>query len=109
MSRNGFPDCEREYNKREEAVEMAREEKIRSMSDTPRTDEVWKNMHNNSYQMILLAQKLERELAETVNQVKLAQKGYDYEGAVEDARHYKEMAEKYKAELAVKLKELEGK
>ena len=27
MSRNAFPECEREYNKREEAVEMAREER----------------------------------------------------------------------------------
>lgn len=26
MSRNGFSDCEREYNRREDAVEMAREE-----------------------------------------------------------------------------------
>ena len=27
MSRNGFNDCEREYNRREEAVEMAREKR----------------------------------------------------------------------------------
>lgn len=68
-------------------------------------------------------QELEQELAEVKReslklsalvverdyQITLANKGYDYEGAVEDSRHYKEMAEKYKAELAVKLKELEGK
>ena len=34
------------------------------MSDTPRTDEVWKNMHGSGYQMMLLCQKLERELAD---------------------------------------------
>ena len=34
------------------------------MSDTPRTDEVWASMHGSGYQMMLLAQKLERELAE---------------------------------------------
>ena len=34
MSRNGFNDCEREYNKREEAVEMAREERRWSMSES---------------------------------------------------------------------------
>lgn len=100
MSRNGFNDCEREYNRREEAVEMAREERSRSMSDTPRTDEVWGNMHGSGYQMMLLAQKLERELEETVIQVKLAQKGYDYEGACEDARHYKELAAALRGELA---------
>ena len=33
MSRNGFPNCEREYNARQEAVEMAREERSRSMSE----------------------------------------------------------------------------
>ena len=43
--------------------------------------------------------RLREELAETVNQIKLAQKGYDYIGACEDARHYKEVAEQYKAEL----------
>ena len=63
MSRNGFADCEREYNRREEAVEMAREERRETMSDTPRTDEVWGSMHGSGYQMMLLAQKLERELA----------------------------------------------
>lgn len=30
MSRNGFPNCEREYNARQEAVEMAREERKQS-------------------------------------------------------------------------------
>ena len=64
MSRNGFADCEREYNRREEAIEMAREERMEAMSDTPRTDEVWGSMHGSGYQMMLLAQKLERELAE---------------------------------------------
>ena len=34
------------------------------MSDTPRTDEIWVSMHGSGYQMMLLAQKLERELAE---------------------------------------------
>ena len=34
------------------------------MSDSPRTDEVWGSMHSSGYQMMLLAQKLERELAE---------------------------------------------
>ena len=92
MSRNGFPECEREYNRREEAVEMARESRTdrqeppglrykatvlwddkttvhegvykgTSMSDTPRTDEIWGSMHGSGYQMMLLAQKLERELA----------------------------------------------
>ena len=33
------------------------------MSDTPRTDEIWGSMHGSGYQMMLLAQKLERELA----------------------------------------------
>ena len=37
------------------------------MSDTPRTDEVWGSMHGSGYQMMLLAQKLERELAELQN------------------------------------------
>ena len=60
------------------------------MSDTPRTDAVCK---------CAIGQQLERELAEAVNQVKLAQRGYDYEGAMEYARHYKEVAEQYKAEL----------
>ena len=116
------------------------------MSDTPRTDEIWGSMHSSGYQMMLLCQKLERELAELQNafenvvtarekveqerdkhfaasiaqneditalqtelaeakeenlklsalvverdyQITLANKGYDYEGAVEDARHYKE-------------------
>jgi hypothetical protein len=65
MSRNGFPDCEREYNRREEEIEMAREERREAMSDTPRTDEVWGSMHGSGYQMmLLLAEKLERELAE---------------------------------------------
>jgi hypothetical protein len=32
-------------------------------SDTPRTDKVWGSMHGSGYQMMLLAQKLERELA----------------------------------------------
>ncbi len=64
MSRNAFNDCEREYNRREEAIEMAREERREAMSDTPRTDEVWGSMHGSGYQMMLLAQKLERELAE---------------------------------------------
>jgi ADP-dependent phosphofructokinase/glucokinase len=63
MSRNGFPECEREYNARQEAVEMAREERREAMSDSPRTDEVWGSMHGSGYQMMLLAQKLERELA----------------------------------------------
>lgn len=49
--------------------------------------------------------RLREELAEAVNQIKLAQKGYDYMGACEDARHYKELAEKYKAELAAKLED----
>ena len=34
------------------------------MSDTPKTDEVWGSMHGSGYQMMLLCQKLERELAE---------------------------------------------
>ena len=33
------------------------------MSDTPKTDEVWGNMHGSGYQMMLLCQKLERKLA----------------------------------------------
>lgn len=126
------------------------------MSDTPRTDEVWGNMHGSGYQMMLLAQKLERKLAELQNafedavtareqveqerdkhfaaskaqnaditalqtelaevkreslklsalvverdyQITLANKGYDYEGAVEDARHYKELAAALREELA---------
>ena len=59
-------------------------------------------------------QELEQELAEVKQenlklsalvverdyQITLANKGYDYMGACEDARHYKELAEKYKAELA---------
>ena len=32
------------------------------MSDTPKTDEVWGSMHGSGYQMMLLCQKLEREL-----------------------------------------------
>ena len=44
--------------------------------------------------------KLSALVVERDYQITLANKGYDYEGAVEDARHYKEMAEKYKAELA---------
>ena len=64
MKRTGFPDCEREYNRREEEIEMAREERREAMSDTPRTDEIWGSMHGSGYQMMLLAQKLERELAE---------------------------------------------
>lgn len=67
MSRNGFNDCEREYNRREEAIEMAKEERMEAMSDSPRTDEVWRSMHGSGYQMMLLAQKLERELAEGKN------------------------------------------
>jgi hypothetical protein len=67
MSRNGFNDCEREYNRREEAIEMAKEERREAMSDSPRTDEVWRSMHGSGYQMMLLAQKLERELAEGKN------------------------------------------
>ena len=84
------------------------------MSDTPRTDAVWKNMHGSGYQMMLLCQKLERELADAKEenlklsalvverdyQITLANKGYDYEGAVEDARHYKEMAKDAQEELA---------
>ena len=61
------------------------------MSDTPRTDAVCK---------CAIGQQLERELAETVIQVKLAQKGYDYMGACEDARHYKELATSLREELA---------
>ena len=34
------------------------------MSDTPKTDEIWGSMHGSGYQMMLLCQKLERELAE---------------------------------------------
>jgi hypothetical protein len=37
------------------------------MSDSPMTDEVWRSMHGSGYQMMLLAQKLERELAEGKN------------------------------------------
>ena len=37
------------------------------MSDTPRTDEVWASMHGSGYQMMLLCQKLEREVAELQN------------------------------------------
>ena len=84
------------------------------MSDTPRTDEVWGSTQGRGYQMMLLSQKLERELAEVEEenlklsalvverdyQITLANKGYDYEGAVEDARHYKEVAKKAEAELA---------
>ena len=41
-----------------------------------------------------------RELAERTQQVKLAQQGYDYMGACEDARHYKERAEQAEARAA---------
>ena len=34
------------------------------MSDTPKTNEVWGSMHGRGYQMMLLARKLEQELAE---------------------------------------------
>jgi len=34
MSRNGFLECEREYNRREEAVEMARSEEGGEMTPT---------------------------------------------------------------------------
>ena len=44
--------------------------------------------------------KLSALVVERDYQITLANKGYDYEGAVEDARHYKALAEKYKAELA---------
>lgn len=37
------------------------------MSNTPRTDEIWGIMHGSGYQMMLLCQKLERELAEIQN------------------------------------------
>jgi hypothetical protein len=85
MSRNGFNDCEREYNARQEEIEMAKDQRSEAErvgssqpqcntqssdhpttadSDTPRTDEVWGSMHGSGYQMMRLAQKLERELAE---------------------------------------------
>jgi len=32
-------------------------------NDTPRTDEAWGSMHGSRYQMMLLAQEFERELA----------------------------------------------
>ena len=39
------------------------------MSDTPRTDEIWGSMHGSGYQMMLLAQKLEQELAEAKREI----------------------------------------
>ena len=41
----------------------------REMSDTPRTDEIWGSMHGSGYQMMLLAQKLEQELAEAKREI----------------------------------------
>ena len=70
----------------------------RKMNDTPRTDAVCK---------CAIGQQLERELAEAVNQIKLAQKGYDYIGACEDARHHKELAATLREELADAKRERE--
>ena len=71
MSRNGFAECEREYNRREEEIEMAKEErKEPAMSDTPRTDEQIENWKwaleypDDLDDVIEFARKLERELAE---------------------------------------------
>lgn len=46
------------------------------MSDSPRTDEVWGSMHSSGYQMMLLAQKLERELAAKDAELSEAKKKY---------------------------------
>ena len=101
MSRNGFPKCERKYNRREEAVEMARKDQL---DEQGRLNAM--GQEREARLMAELAEakreslKLSALVVERDYQITLANKGYDYEGAVEDARHYKEMAEKYKAELA---------
>ena len=101
MSRNGFNDCEREYNRREEAIEMARKDQL---DEQGRLNAM--GQEREARLMAELAEvkreslKLSALVVERDYQITLANKGYDYEGAVEDARHYKEMAEKYKAELA---------
>jgi hypothetical protein len=46
------------------------------MSDSPRTDEVWRSMHGSGYQMMLLAEKLERELAAKDAELSEAKKKY---------------------------------
>ena len=59
------------------------------MSDTPRTDEIWGSMHGSGYQMmILLARKLERELAALQKECGTAIRRTGREIA------YREMAEK---------------
>ncbi len=47
-----------------------------SDSQTPRTDEIWGSMHSSGYQMMLLAQKLERELAAKDAELSEAKKKY---------------------------------
>ena len=101
MSRNAFNDCEREYNRKEEAIEMARKDQL---DEQGRLNAM--GQEREARLMAELAEvkreslKLSALVVERDYQITLANKGYDYEGAVEDARHYKEMAEKYKAELA---------
>ena len=101
MSRNGFPDCEREYNKREEAVEMARKDQL---DEQGRLDAM--GQEREARLMAELAEvkqenlKLSALVVERDYQITLANKGYDYEGAVEDARHYKEVAAALREELA---------
>ena len=63
------------------------------MSDSPRTDEVWRSMHGSGYQMMLLAEKLERELAELQN-------------AFEDAMTAREQAEARAAALEEALSQM---
>ena len=106
MSRNAFNDCEREYNRKEEAIEMARKDQL---DEQGRLNAM--GQEREARLMAELAEvkreslKLSALVVERDYQITLANKGYDYEGAVEDARHYKEMAEKYKAELAAKLED----
>jgi hypothetical protein len=40
MSRNGFNECEREYNRREEAVEMAKDQRSETVDTGERQDAV---------------------------------------------------------------------
>ena len=101
VSRNAFNDCEREYNRKEEAIEMARKDQL---DEQGRLNAM--GQEREARLMAELAEvkreslKLSALVVERDYQITLANKGYDYEGAVEDSRHYKEMAEKYKAELA---------
>jgi hypothetical protein len=63
----------------------------KEMSDSPRTDEVWGGMRGSVYQLMLLCQKLERELAESYHSYRLLDAGYET---------MRERAEKAEAQVA---------